>query len=63
MSPTGWAIPLHYTGCLMLAIRNGQSLTIRGVRILSGHTKVKSAVKHLGIEVDDAPEMSEQTEI
>jgi len=29
----------------------------------AGHTKLESAVRYLGIEVDDALDMAEQTEI
>ena len=36
---------------------------LRGVQLLLGHTKVESTVRYLGIEVDDALEISEQTEI
>ena len=36
---------------------------LRAVQLLSGHTKLESAVRYLGIEVDDALEISEQTEI
>jgi integrase len=36
---------------------------LRAVQILLGHTKMESMVKYLGIEVDDALEMAEQTEI
>lgn len=36
---------------------------IRAVQLLLGHTKLESTVKYLGIEVDDALEISEQTEI
>jgi hypothetical protein len=31
------------------------------VRLLLGHTKLESTVRYLGIEVDDALEMAEQT--
>jgi len=31
--------------------------------LLLGHTKLESTVRYLGIEVEDALEMSEQTEI
>jgi integrase len=37
--------------------------TIRAIQLLLGHTKLESTVRYLGIEVDDAPEISEQTEI
>ena len=36
---------------------------LRAVQLLLGHTKVESTVRYLGIEVDDALEISEQTEI
>jgi integrase len=36
---------------------------LRAVQLLLGHTKLESTVRYLGIEVDDAPEISEQTEI
>jgi integrase len=36
---------------------------LRAVQLLLGHTKLESTVRYLGIEVDDAPEMAEQTEV
>lgn len=36
---------------------------LRAVQLLLGHTKLESTVRYLGIEVDDALEISEQTEI
>jgi len=36
---------------------------IRAVQLLLGHTKLESTVRYLGIEVDDALEMAEQTEV
>jgi site-specific recombinase XerC len=36
---------------------------LRAVQLLLGHTKLNSTVRYLGIEVDDALEISEQTEI
>lgn len=36
---------------------------IRAVQLLLGHSKLDSTVRYLGIEVDDALEMAEQTEI
>jgi site-specific recombinase XerD len=35
---------------------------LRAVQLLLGHSKLESTVRYLGIEVDDALEMSEQTE-
>lgn len=36
---------------------------LRAVQLLLGHTKLESTVRYLGIEMDDALEMAEQTEI
>jgi len=35
----------------------------RACDLLLGHRKLESTVRCLGIEVDDAPELAEQTEI
>ena len=35
---------------------------LRAVQLLLGHTKLESTVRYLGIEVDDALQMAEQTE-
>jgi integrase len=36
---------------------------LRSVQLLLGHTKLESTVRYLGIEVGDALEMAEQTEV
>jgi len=36
---------------------------LRAVQLLLGHTRLESTVRYLGIEIDDALEMSEQTEV
>jgi integrase len=36
---------------------------LRAVQLLLGHTKLESTVRYLGIEVEDALELSEQTEV
>ena len=40
-----------------------QTKNLRAVQLLLGHTKLESTVRYLGVEVDDALEMSEQTEV
>jgi len=35
---------------------------LRAVQLLLGHAKLESTVRYLGIEVDDALELAEQTE-
>ena len=36
---------------------------LRAVQLLLGHSKLESPMRYLGIEVDDALEIAEQTEI
>ena len=36
---------------------------LRVVQLLLGHTKLESTVRYLGIEIDDALETAEQTEV
>lgn len=36
---------------------------LRAVHLLLGHTKLESTVRYLGIEVDDALEIAEQTDV
>ena len=40
-----------------------RSKNLRAVQLLLGHSKLGSTVRYLGIEVDDALEISEQAEI
>lgn len=36
---------------------------LRAIQLLLGHTKLESTLRYLGIEVDDASEIAEQTEV
>ncbi len=36
---------------------------LRAIQLLLGHAKLESTVRYLGIEVDDALELAEQTEV
>ncbi len=36
---------------------------IRAVQLLLGHAKIESTVRYLGVEVDDALEIAEQTDV
>jgi len=45
------------------AARDAVQGCLRAVQLLLGHSKPESTVRCLGIEVDDALEISEQTEI
>ena len=40
-----------------------RSKNLRAVQLLLGHSKLESTVKYLGIEVEDALEMAEQTDV
>jgi integrase len=51
---------LRRTKAALIYKRTGN---LRAVQLLLGHTKLESTVRYLGIEVDDALSISEQTEI
>ena len=40
-----------------------QTGNLRAVHILLGHTKIKSTVRYLGFDVEDALELAEATEV
>lgn len=40
-----------------------KTANLRAVQLLLGYTKLESTVRYLGIEVDDALSISEQTEL
>ncbi len=51
----------HVSAVQALIYRRAKNL--RAVQLLLGHARLGSTVRYLGIEVDDALEISEQTEI
>ncbi len=52
--------PLRRTKATLIYRR---TKNLRAVQLLLGHTKLESTVRYLGIEVDDALEIAEQTEV
>lgn len=36
---------------------------LRAIQILLGHTKIENTVKYLGVDIEDALELAEHTEI
>jgi len=61
LDPTGYGTHSMRRTKATLIYRRTKNL--RAVQLLLGHTKLESTVRHLGIEVDDALEMAEQTEV
>lgn len=45
------------------ALIHRRTRNLRAVQLLLGHAKLESTVRYLGIEVDDALEIAEQTEV
>lgn len=52
----------HSLRCTKATLIYKRTKNLRAVQLLLGHTKLESTV-YLGIEVDDALEVSEQTEV
>lgn len=52
--------PIRRTKATMISRQTGN---LRAVQLLLGHTKLESTVRYLGVEVDDALRLAEQTEI
>lgn len=61
LDPTAYGTHTMRRTKASLIYRRTQKL--RAVQLLLGHTKLENAVRYLGIEVDDALEMAEQTEV
>jgi integrase len=61
LDPTGYGTHSIRRTKATLIYRRTKNL--RAVQLLLGHTKLESTVRYLGIEVDDALELAEQTEV
>lgn len=48
---------------IKVALTYKRTKNLRAVQLLLGRTKMEGTVRYLGMEVDDALEISEQTEI
>ena len=49
--------------CTNASLIYRRTKNLRAVQRLLGHAKLESTVRYLGIEVDDALKMAEQTEV
>ena len=55
--------PIYGAGEIYPALQQkAAAKNLRAVQLLLGHTKLESTVRYLGIEIDDALELAEQTE-
>jgi site-specific recombinase XerD len=61
LDPDGWGTHSIRRAKPTLIYRRTRNL--RAVQLLLGHTKLESTVRYLDIEVDDALEIAEQTEV
>lgn len=56
-------VPRHNSPLLASCSHSLRSVgALRAIQLQLGHTKLESTVRYLGIDVDDALEMAEQTE-
>ena len=53
----------HSLGRTKATLIYRRTKNLRAVQLLLGHTKLESTVRYLGIELDDALEIAEQTEV
>ena len=49
--------------CAKVTLIYRRTGNLRAVQLLLGHTKIESTVRYLGIEVDDALAIAEQTDV
>ena len=53
----------HSLRCTKATLIYRRTGNLRAVQLLLGHTKIESTVRYLGVEVDDALALSEQTDV
>jgi site-specific recombinase XerD len=58
-----WKYGTHTMRRTKVSLIYRKTKNLRAVQLLLGHTKLESTVRYLGIEVDDALEIAEQTEV
>jgi len=58
-----WLQMLPSTKPTLATIIYRQTKNFRAVQLLLGHAKLESTLRYLGVEVDDALEIAEHTEI
>jgi integrase len=63
LGPDSAAYGTHTMGPTKASLIYRRNKNLRAVQLLLGHTKPESTVRYLVIEVDDALEMAEQTEV
>lgn len=63
MGPDSSAYSTHSIRRTKASLIYRRTKNLRAVQLLLGHAKLESTVRYLGIEVDDALEMAEQTEV
>jgi integrase len=61
LDPTAYSTHIMRSTKVSLIYKRTKNL--RAIQLLLGHSKLESTVRYLGIEVDDALEISEQTDI
>jgi site-specific recombinase XerC len=54
---------IHTMRCAKASLIYRRTTNLRAVQLLLGDTKLESTIRYLGFEVDDALEMTEQTEV
>ena len=61
LDPAGYGT--HSLRCTKASLIYRRTKNLRAVQLLLGHAKLESTVRYLGIEVEDALELAEQTDL